>query len=164
MTQAPSCALFFSVTARNCRNASRSLSKTQAPCISCQYKAVKNLIIHLKATLPYKNQLVKTNQPRGNYTTLYVSVTPKQTQKLKNLAKKHRKSESETLRQVLDAYLKDIETKSLSYEPYRKISPLGMKVLPRTITIEQDRKLREIAEKTGRKISELAREAVEEFV
>jgi len=39
-----------------------------------------------------------------------------------------------------------------------------MKVLPRTITIEQDRKLREIAEKTGRKISELAREAVEGFV
>ncbi|MBU0758897.1 MAG: hypothetical protein KKA34_00855, partial [Candidatus Omnitrophica bacterium] len=80
-----------------------------------------------------------------------MSLTPKQTQNLKNLAKKHRKSESETLRQVLDAYLKDIETKSLSYEPYRKISPLGMKVLPRTITIEQDRKLREIAEKTGRK-------------
>ncbi|MBU1932628.1 MAG: hypothetical protein KKC66_01850, partial [Candidatus Omnitrophica bacterium] len=79
-----------------------------------------------------------------------MSLTPKQTQNLKNLAKKHRKSESETLRQVLDAYLKDIETKSLSYEPYRKISPLGMKVLPRTITIEQDRKLKEIAEKTGR--------------
>ena len=48
-------------------------------------------------------------------------------------------------------------------EPYKKTSPLGMKVLPRTIAIEQDRKLREIAEKTGRKISELAREAVEEF-
>ena len=31
-----------------------------------------------------------------------------------------------------------------------------------TITIEQDRRLREIAERTGRKISELAREAVEE--
>ncbi|MHC4124522.1 MAG: hypothetical protein ACYSSI_13180 [Planctomycetota bacterium] len=79
------------------------------------------------------------------------------------MAKKQGKSESGALRQVLDAYLKDIETKGLSFEPYRKISPLGMKVLPRTITIEQDRKLREMAEKTGRKISELAREAVEEF-
>jgi hypothetical protein len=38
-----------------------------------------------------------------------------------------------------------------------------MKVLPRTITMEQDRKLREIAEKTGRKISELVREAVKDF-
>jgi hypothetical protein len=65
---------------------------------------------------------------------------------------------------VLDPYLKDIEPKGLPFEPYRKISPLGMKVFPRTITKEQDRKLREIAEKTGRKISELAREAVEVFM
>jgi len=65
---------------------------------------------------------------------------------------------------VLYAYLKDVEIKDLPFEPYRKISPLGMKVLPRTITIEQDTKIREIAEKTGRRISELAREAIEEFV
>lgn len=63
---------------------------------------------------------------------------------------------------MLDSYLKDIEKKGLPFEPYRKISPLGMKVLPRTIAIEQDRKLREIAEKTGRKILEIAREAIEE--
>ena len=132
--------------------------------LSCQYKTRKSLIIHLKAALPYKNQLVKTNQPRKNYTTLHVSLTQKQAKKFKVLAKKQRKSESETLRQVLDSYLKDIETKGLPFEPYRKISPLGMKVLPRTITIEQDRKLREIAEKTGRRISELARGAVEDLV
>ncbi|MBU1148117.1 MAG: hypothetical protein KKD11_07160, partial [Candidatus Omnitrophica bacterium] len=98
-----------------------------------------------------------------NYTTLYVSLTPKQAQKLRNLAKRERKSESGALRQVLDAYLKQVEANGLPFEPYRKISPLGMKVLPRTITIEQDRKLREIAEKTGRKISGLAREAVERY-
>ncbi|MBC8473583.1 MAG: hypothetical protein H8D54_02090 [Candidatus Omnitrophica bacterium] len=57
--------------------------------------------------------------------------------------------------------MKEIETKGLPFEPYGKISPIGMKVLPRTITIEQDRKLREIAEKTGRKILELAREVAE---
>jgi len=114
----------------------------------------------LKATLPYVTQLVKTNNPRRNYTTLYVSLTPKQALKLAKLAKKQGKSESGALRKVLDAYLKDIEVKGLSFEPYRKISPMGMKVLPRTITVEQDRNLREIAEKTGRKISELAREAV----
>ena len=107
--------------------------------------------------------MVKTNQPRRNYTTLYVSLTPKQAQKLKNLAKKQKKSESGALRKALDAYLKDIEAMGLLFEPYRKISPLGMKALPRTITIEQDRRLREIAERTGRKISELAREAVEVF-
>ena len=137
--------------------------KTQAPCISSQSKTRKNLVIHLKATLPYVNQLVKTNNPRRNYATLYVSLTTKQAKKLKYLARKQKKSESEVLRKVLDFYLKDIKTKGLPLEPYRKISPLGMKVLPRTITVEQDRKLREIAEKTGRRISELAREAMKDF-
>jgi len=65
---------------------------------------------------------------------------------------------------VLDAYLKNIEAKGLPFGPYRKISPLGMKIFPRTVTREQDRKLREIAEKTGRKISELARGAVEKGI
>jgi hypothetical protein len=65
---------------------------------------------------------------------------------------------------VLEAYLKEIESRGLPFEPYRKISPLGMRVLPRTITIEQDRKLREIVDKTGRKISELAREAIRDFL
>jgi len=83
--------------------------------------------------------------------------------KLEILAKKEKKTESAALRIILDAYFKDMDKKGLSYEPYRKFSPVGMKVLPRTITIAHDRKLREIAEKTGRKISELAREAVEGF-
>jgi len=84
--------------------------------------------------------------------------------KLENLAKKHGETESKVLREVLDSYLKDMETKGLLFEPYRKTSPLlGMKVLARTITIEQDRRLREIAEKSGRKISELARESVDRY-
>ena len=84
--------------------------------------------------------------------------------KFENLAKKEKKTESAALRIVLDAYFKDIDKKGMSYEPYRKFSPVGLKVLPRTITIAHDKKLREIAEKTSRKISELAREAVERFV
>jgi len=84
--------------------------------------------------------------------------------KLGNLAKKEKKTESAALRIVLDSYFKDIDKKGLSYEPYRKFSPIGLKVLPRTITLAHDRKLREIAEKTGRKISEQAREAVERFI
>lgn len=67
------------------------------------------------------------------------------------------------MRQILDAYLTDIKNKGLPYEPLRKLTFTGYKVLPRTVTKEQNRKLREIAEKTGRKISELAREAVKEF-
>ena len=97
------------------------------------YKTGKNIIIHLKATLPYINQLVKKNQLRRNYTTLYVSLALKQAQKLRNLARKQGKTESETLRDMLDTYFKEIETKGLPFEPYRKILPLGMKILPRRL-------------------------------
>ena len=83
--------------------------------------------------------------------------------KLENLAKKEKKTESAALRIVLDAYFKDIDKRGLPYEPYRKFSPVGLKVLPRTIAIVQDRKLREIAERIGRRISELAREAVDRY-
>lgn len=107
--------------------------------------------------------MVKTNPSRRNYTTLYANLTPKQAKKLKNLAKKQKKSESEVLRKILDGYLQDIESRGLPYEPFRKLSFAGFKVLPRTITKEQDRKLRGIAEKTGRSINELTREAVERY-
>ena len=121
------------------------------------------MIIQLHATLPYKKQLVKTNPSRRNYTTLYANLTPKQAKKLKNLAKKQGKTESEVLRQVLDAYLNNIKNKGLPYEPFRKMTFKGYKVLPRTITKEQDRRLREIAEKTGRMVNELTREALEVY-
>ena len=80
------------------------------------------------------------------------------------MTKKQGKTESEVLRKILDIYFKDIEKRGLPYEPYRKFSPIGLEVLPRTIRKEQDAKLRELMEKTGRKISELAREAIEGFV
>jgi predicted DNA-binding protein len=108
--------------------------------------------------------LVKINHPTRNYTTIYIGLTPKQAQKLRNLAKKEKKTESAALRIVLDAYFKDIDKKGLSCEPYRKFSPIGLKVLPRTIRKDQDARLRKLMEKTGRKISELAREAVEVFI
>ncbi len=82
----------------------------------------KNIVIELHAILPYKIQLVKTVLSRANYTTLYANLTPKQAKKLKNLAKKQGKTESEVLRQILDAYLKDIEYKGLPYEPFKKLS------------------------------------------
>ena len=57
--------------------------------------------------------------------------------------------------------MREIEIKGLPFEPFRKFSPVGLKTLPRTIRKDQDLKLRELAEKTDRKISELVREAVE---
>ena len=74
-------------------------------------------------------------------------------------------SESEALRRVLDAYLAEVDKRGLPSEPYGKMRFQGYeeRVVPRTIRREQDAKLRELAEKTGRSISELVREAVERF-
>jgi predicted DNA-binding protein len=119
--------------------------------------------LHFETTLPNEKQLVKTGTSRRNYTTIYVGLTPELVKKLGNLAKKEGKTESAVLRKILDVYFRDIEKKGLPYEPLRKFSPVGLKVLPRTIRKEQDAKLRELCEKTGRKISELVREAVESF-
>jgi predicted DNA-binding protein len=120
--------------------------------------------LHFETTLPNEKQLVKTGTSRRNYTTIYVGLTPELVKKLGNLAKKENKTESEVLRRILDAYFKDIDKKGLPLEPLRKTSPVGLKFLPRTITKKQDAKLRELVEKTGRKISELARDAIESFV
>ena len=82
---------------------------------------------------------------------------------LGNTAKKEGKSGSEVLRKAIDNYLNRINWENLSYEPYRKTTPTGLKVLPRTISKDQDARLRNLSEKTGRKMSELVREAVEGF-
>ncbi len=120
--------------------------------------------MHFETTLPNERQLVKTETSRRNYTTIYVGLTPELVKKLGDLAKKEGKTESEVLRKILDTYFKDIEKKGLPYEPLRKFSPVGLKFLPRTITKKQDLRLRELVEKTGRKTSELVREAVESFI
>ena len=100
---------------------------------------------------------------KRKYATICCSLHKKATEKLKDLANKRCKTESDVLRQIIDAYLKKMENKNPPYEPYKKFSPVGLKLLARTITKEQDVRLRELADKTGRKISELVRQAVEEF-
>ena len=82
---------------------------------------------------------------------------------LKSRAVEKGTSESEVLRNIIDVYLKNINELQLSCEPYKKIPPADLKVLPRTIAKEQNTRLRELSEKTGRNVSELIREAVEGF-
>jgi len=48
--------------------------------------------------------------------------------KLRNLAGKEGKTESEVLREILDSYFRDIDKKGLPYEPLRKTSSVGLKV------------------------------------
>ena len=56
------------------------------------------------------------------------------------------------------------EIEKLPYEPLRKKQILGLKRIARTITIEQDKRLRKLAEESGRSISELTREAIIDFL
>ena len=120
--------------------------------------------IAFETTLPNEKRLVKTGTSRRNYTTIYVGLTPELVRKMGNLAKNEGKTESEILRRILDAYFQDIGKKGPPYEPLRKTPPVGLKVLPRTIRKGQDARLRELTEKTGRKISDLVREAIEKSV
>ena len=64
---------------------------------------------------------------------------------------------------MLDAYLAEVDKRGLPSEPYRKMRFLGYeeRVVPHTIRREQDSRLRELSERTGRSLSELVREAVE---
>ncbi len=117
----------------------------------------------MQATLPFKNQKVKRVSSRRNYVNVYFGLTPELAQKLKNTAEKQVKTESQVLRQILDKYFKKIKKRGLLYKPYMKTPPKGLITLPRTVSKEQDRELREIAKKTGRGISELVREAVERY-
>lgn len=66
---------------------------------------------------------------------------------------------------MLDTYLAEVDKRGLPSEPYGKMRFQGYeeRVVPRTLRKEQDAKLRELAEKAGRSLSELVREAVESF-
>lgn len=119
--------------------------------------------MHFETTLPNERQLVKTGVGTRNFTTVYANLSPDLIKKLGNLAKKENKTESAVLRKILDSYFKDIDKKGLPYEPLRKTSPIGLKVLPRTIRKDQGDKIRELTEKTGRGMSELLREAVQRY-
>ncbi len=134
--------------------------------MSWRGNARNSIEIHLQATLPYKRQRVKKLSARHtNYTTVYFSLTGEQARKLREVAKKAVVSESEALRRMLDAYLVEVDKRGLPSEPYGKMRFQGYeeRVVPRTIRREQDTKLRELSERTGRSISELVREAVEAF-
>jgi hypothetical protein len=92
-------------------------------------------------------------------------LTSEQGRKLREAAKMAVVSESEVLRRMLDAYLAEVDKRGLPSEPYGKMRFQGYeeRVVPRTIRKEQDSRLRELSERTGRSISELVREAVDRF-
>ena len=131
--------------------------------MSCHGNARECLHLHFTAELPHKKPLIKTDFSNRRFTTAYIGLSSDMITLLGSTAKKEGKSGSEILRKAIDSYLNRINWENLSYEPYKKTSPTGLKVLPRTISKDQDARLRNLSEKTGRKMSELVREAVEGF-
>ncbi len=95
-----------------------------------------------------------------DYTNVYVGLPADLSKKLKKLAQKAHISESAILRQMLDKYLEKPPLRNKSGETE---GTLGMKVKPRTILKEQDKRLRELCNMTGRGMSELLREAVKAY-
>jgi predicted DNA-binding protein len=95
-----------------------------------------------------------------DYTTVYIGLPADLSKKLKKLAQKAHISESAILRQMLDKYF---EKPLLSIGSCERQEALGLKVKPRTILKEQDKKLRELCNMTGRGMSELLREAVKVY-
>jgi hypothetical protein len=107
-------------------------------------------------------RLEQKNRNVPIFPSVRFSLTAEQAKKLLEAAKKALVSESETLRRMLDAYLAEVDKGGLPSEPYGKMRFRGyeQRVVPRTIRKEQDSRLRELAEKTARSLSEFVREAV----
>ena len=112
----------------------------------------------MKAILPkrsWKNQISKSR----NYVTVYPGLTEDQLQKLNKIARETGRSCSEILREAIDQYLKTYKDEE---QPVflRKQPIVGLKVVPRTIRRDQEERIREISQKTGKKMSEVMREAL----
>jgi predicted DNA-binding protein len=118
--------------------------------------------VHLKERIPIERQAIKKIKYNSKYVTIHFGLTEEQVKKLENLAERKNIIESEILRQIIDDYF--ILGKKPLVFPFKKISPIGFKRTSCTIRTEQDIRLRKIAAKTGRKKSELVREAVERFI
>ena len=131
----------------------------------CRQQVGKNVIIHLKLTLPTKTKRVTDDQPGRKCVRVYFGLTEKQVEKLKHLAKKEQKSESAVLRDILDTYIFNMEDILLvEHKPFKKTSPKSLIKLSRTIYKEQDQKLRKLSEKTGRGVSEIVRKVLGKYL
>lgn len=83
---------------------------------------------------------------------------------LKKYSRKTRRLHSKIIQEAVEYYLLMWEIEPSLYEPLRKKEILGLKRIARTIKIDQDKRLRLLAERTGRSISELTREAIISFL
>ena len=99
------------------------------------------------------------------YVTNFGSYTKEQIEKLEQIAKERGVTQSTIIREAIDFYLKEIKSRDLIiFLSLRKYPVIGLIRASRTIRIDQDERLKTLAEKTGGKVSELTREAIRKFL
>jgi predicted DNA-binding protein len=124
------------------------------------------IILKFKARIPFKNYRVRKKlHGQGNMAHGHFGLTKIQVEKLKNMAKKGRTTRSHIIRQAIDAYwLKLNKEPNVECITGKKYPVQGLQVVPVTIRKDQDSWLQMMVEKTGKKRSELGREAFEYYV
>ncbi len=129
------------------------------------------ITVHLRVRLPeperrksLKDKLVKSKYiGPGQPVSVLFGLTENQRKKLENEVKRTHSNRSNICRKALDAYRLKINKETVSYQPYHKYPVLGLKNISVTIRQDQADWVRIMAEKTGKKLSEIGREALEYF-
>lgn len=133
------------------------------PTISVSFEE-KGIRVRIQTCLPFKKLPPKKYPENTKYVTVNIGLPEEALTALKKYSQKTRRLESRIIQEAIEYYLVLWEIEKLPYEPLRKKQILGLKRIARTITIEQDKRLRLLAEESGRSISELTRETVISFL
>ena len=136
-----------------------------------QRLAAGEITVHLqvKLSLPERRKSLKRKLVKGKYigprktVSVLFGLTPKQLEKLENEVKKTRSNRSNICRKALDYYQAKINKSNLPDQPYHKYPILGLKNVSVTIRQDQLDWVRVMAAKTGKKLSEIGREALEYY-
>ncbi len=131
------------------------------------------MTIRLQATLPprqsckyRKRKGVRTDKgARGNVVQAHFGLPLKMYERLENRVKNTKKTRSHISREALDFYFLKVNKEPLQIHQICAKDPIvGLKHIPITIRRDQSSWLRMMAEKTGKKISQLGREAIEYYL
>ena len=133
------------------------------PTISVSFEE-KGIRLRIQTYLPFKKLPPKKYPEDAKYVTVNIGLPEEVLNALKKYSRKTHTLQSKVIQEAMEYYLLLWEVEKLPYEPLRKKQILGLKRIARTITIEQDKRLRSLAGESGRSISELTREAIVSFL
>jgi len=98
--------------------------------------------------------------------TAYFGLTNELCKMLENRVKKSQRNRSHIFRKALDSYLMKVNKEPFfaNHQPCQKYPILGLKTVPVTIRRDQDDWLRKMAQLTGKRLSQLGREAIQSYL